>query len=104
MRDDLGFEAVRGVTVIGNGKAGLGAVIELDKEEASPMTKEEEAALLKSTTYINDKLLHYPSVLHPSNCIVTDASRPIRMTQKGSIQRALNEQTFGPELERRLSA
>ena len=67
------------------------------------MSEVVQETLAKSTEYINDKLLHYPAALTPANCILTNGDEPIHMTQKGSIQRKLNEAAFGPELERRLS-
>lgn len=98
LRGDLGYDAIKAVTFIGNGKPALGAVVELNREDGRP-TDGEKAAVEKSTRYINEKLLQYPAVIKPSNVIYTGSAAPIKMTQKGSIMRSQNEATFGPILD-----
>ncbi|CAO1633311.1 unnamed protein product [Sympodiomycopsis kandeliae] len=103
LRTDLGYDAIKAVTFIGNGKAALGAVVELPRAGGKP-TLEETASMEKSTRYINEKLLQYPAVIKPSNVIFTGPEEPVRMTQKGSIMRSQNELIFGPILDKLIAA
>lgn len=103
LRVELGFDAVTAVTFIGNGRAALGAVVELNRASGEP-TAAEQTAVEKSTRYINEKLLQYPAVIKPSNVIYTGPAEPVRVTQKGSIMRSQNEAVFGPVLEKLINS
>lgn len=103
LRAEVGYDTIRGVTIIGNARAALGAVVELNRKVPEP-TQQELAAVQQATAHINEKLLMYPAVLKPSNFIYTTPEAPIRVTQKGSIMRSQNEQVFGPTLETLIKA
>lgn len=101
LREAVGFNSIRAVTVIGSGRAAIGVVIELP---FSDLDVQVDHALLESAiesvrTWINKNVLQYPATLKREHFIFTTPQEPIFMTQKGSIQRKLNETFFGPKLD-----
>lgn len=92
-------QRIEAVTVLGNARKSLSAVVQL-KECAYPEEEEKETAK-RAAEIITKEKLQYPLILRPEAIIfATPETPPIAITQKGSVQRKKNEKAFSSILEK----
>ncbi|PWN20105.1 hypothetical protein BCV69DRAFT_219965 [Microstroma glucosiphilum] len=95
LRDVLGFDRVRALTVIGHGRYALGIVLQGNTLGRVPEDREVEA-FERVWHFASKKLLQNPEQVR--YLIRTDLTSPIQMTLKGNPLRGHNEIRFGPKL------
>ena len=92
-------QRVEAVTVLGNARKSLSAIIQM-KDCDYPLEEEKQMAK-RAAEIITEEKLQFPLTLRPEAMIfVTPQTPAIQITQKGSLQRKKNEQSFGPILDR----
>lgn len=93
-KSDSSYSRIQHVAALGNARKTLGVVVQL-QDFAQP-TEEEREAARRAAEVVTKEQLQYPAVLRPEAVVFATPEKPLNVTQKGSMQRKKNEESYGP--------